>query len=85
MILDIVKIGNSRGVRLPKSLLDGITSSKVIAERKGDLIILKPSNPRDGWEKQIKKVLAEDEQKDIGSLTEFEEITNEFDEEEWTW
>jgi len=85
MILDIVKIGNSKGVRLPKSLLDGITSSKVVAERKGDLIILKPSNPRDGWEKQIKKVLAEAEHKDIGSLTEFEEITNEFDEEEWTW
>ena len=85
MILDIVKIGNSKGVRLPKSLLDGITSSKVIAERKGDLIILRPSNPRDGWEKQIKKILAEEIDGDDDNLPEFEEITNEFDEEEWTW
>ncbi|MCP4298202.1 MAG: AbrB/MazE/SpoVT family DNA-binding domain-containing protein [Proteobacteria bacterium] len=85
MILDIVKIGNSKGVRLPKSLLEGITSSKVVAEKKGDSIILRPSNPRDGWEKQIKKVLAEERNKDRGDLSEFGEITNDFDEEEWTW
>jgi antitoxin MazE len=85
MILDIVKIGNSKGVRLPKVLLDGINSSKVIAERKGDCIILKPSNPREGWEKQIKKVLSEEINKNSESLSEFESTTNEFDEEEWTW
>jgi len=85
MILDIVKIGNSKGVRLPKSLLEGITSSKVVAERKGDSIILRPSNPRDGWEEKIKMVLAEEKYKDSDDLSEFEEITNEFDEEEWTW
>lgn len=85
MILDIVKIGNSKGVRLPKALLEGITSSKVVAERKGDSIILKPCNPREGWEKQIKKVLAEEKNKENDGLSAFEDITNEFDEEEWTW
>ena len=85
MILDIVKIGNSKGVRLPKALLDGITSNKVVAERKGDLIILKPSDPREGWEEQIKKVLAEEKDRNNDGLSAFEDITNEFDEEEWTW
>ncbi|MBT4642254.1 MAG: AbrB/MazE/SpoVT family DNA-binding domain-containing protein [Deltaproteobacteria bacterium] len=85
MILDIVKIGNSKGVRLPKTLLDGITSSKVVAERKGDSIILKPCNPREGWVEQIKKVLAEEKNKKDEDMSMFEDITNEFDEEEWTW
>lgn len=85
MILDIVKIGNSKGVRLPKALLDGITSNKVVAERKGDSIILTPSNPREGWEEQIKKVLAEEKNQKNDHLSTFEKITNEFDEEEWTW
>ena len=85
MILDIVKIGNSKGVRLPKALLDGITSNKVVAERKGDSIILKPSNPREGWVEQIKKVLAEEQNKTDDDLSMLENITNEFDDEEWTW
>ena len=85
MILDIVKIGNSKGVRLPKALLDGITSNKVVAERKGDSIILKPSNPREGWVDQINRVQAEDQDKTDDDLSMLENITNEFDDEEWTW
>lgn len=85
MILDIVKIGNSKGVRLPKALLDGITANKVEAERKGDSIILRPSNPREGWVEQIKKVQAEMENKTDDDLSMLENITNEFDDEEWTW
>ncbi len=85
MILDIVKIGNSKGVRLPKALLDGITANKVVAERKGDSIILKPSNPREGWVEQIKKAQAEEQSKTDDDLSLLENITNEFDDEEWTW
>lgn len=85
MILDIVKIGNSKGVRLPKALLEGITSNKVAAERKGDSIILKPCNPREGWVEQIKKVLAEEENRTDDDLSMLENITNEFDDEEWAW
>ena len=85
MILDIVRIGNSKGVRLPKALLDGITSNKVVAERKGDSIILKPSNPREGLVEQIKKVLAEVPHSSDDDFSAFENITNEFDDEEWTW
>lgn len=85
MILDIVKIGNSKGVRLPKALLDGINSNKVVAERKGDSIILRPCNPREGWVEQIKKVQAEGGNKTDNDLSLLENIENEFDDEEWTW
>ncbi len=85
MILDIVKIGNSKGVRLPKALLEGLTSTKVVAERKGDLIILKPCNPREAWKEQIRKALAEEKSKNDDGLSSFEDVTNEFDEEEWIW
>ena len=85
MILDIVKIGNSKGVRLPKALLEGIKADKVSAEREGDAIILRPSNPREGWEEQIKKVLSEEKSKSDDNISDFEAITNIFDEEEWEW
>ena len=52
MEVKLVKIGNSRGVRLPKALLmqTGMTE-RVEIEARGNSIILKPvKNLRAGWE-----------------------------------
>lgn len=51
----LVKIGNSKGLRLPKALLlqTGMTE-RVEIEARGHSIILKPvKNLRDGWEKSF--------------------------------
>lgn len=51
MQLDIIKIGNSRGIRLPNTVLKecGI-DSKVELEIEDNRIILKPvKTPRQGW------------------------------------
>ena len=51
MQMDIIKIGNSKGIRLPLAVLKqcGI-DSKVELEIKDNYIILKPiKNPRQGW------------------------------------
>ena len=51
----LVKIGNSKGLRLPKALLlqTGMTE-RVEIEARGHSIILKPvKNLRSGWEKSF--------------------------------
>ncbi len=56
MKMDIIKIGNSKGIRLPQAVLKqcGI-DSKVELEVKDNYIILKPvKNPRQGWAASFK-------------------------------
>ncbi len=64
MILDIVKIGNSQGIRIPKSILEecGI-AEKVEVEVKNHNIFIKPINPRSGWEESFKKMRKNDDDK----------------------
>ncbi|HBE80138.1 MAG TPA: AbrB/MazE/SpoVT family DNA-binding domain-containing protein [Firmicutes bacterium] len=56
MQMDIIKIGNSKGIRLPQTVLKqcGI-ESKVELEIQDDCIILKPvKTPRQGWAEAFK-------------------------------
>jgi antitoxin MazE len=58
MELSIIKIGNSKGIRLSKSILKQLgIKDKVELVIKDDQLILKPIlKPRDGWEKQFKQM-----------------------------
>ena len=52
MIVSVIPIGNSKGIRLPKALLNQLQiSDKLDLEVKDQKIILKPvsGNPRAGW------------------------------------
>ena len=56
MRMNIIKIGNSKGIRLPQAVLKqcGI-DSKVDLEIQDDCIIIKPvKNPREGWAEAFK-------------------------------
>lgn len=56
MLMDIIKIGNSKGIRLPLAVLKqcGI-DSKVELEIKDNYIIIKAvNNPRQGWAEAFK-------------------------------
>jgi antitoxin MazE len=63
----LVRIGNSRGVRLPKALIEqvGLRDNTVELIVRDDEIVLRSpkrkrrKNPREGWEEQIKKAIAE--------------------------
>ena len=58
MILPVVRIGNSKGVRLPKTILEQchITDSVEI-EVNNENITLRPfRQPRHGWAEQMKKM-----------------------------
>ena len=64
MLVSVVQIGNSRGIRLPKAILDQLSiSDKLELEVENSQIILTPvsRNPRDGWDAAFKKMSAEGE------------------------
>ena len=76
----LVRIGNSRGVRLPKALLQevGLTDDLELSVEGGALVIRPSGKPRAGWAESIDKYGIEGE----GLLLDF---PNRFDDEEWEW
>lgn len=58
MEIQVVKIGNSKGIRLSKTLLEryNIRDKLEIIFEKGYLILKPVSRPRSGWEKAFKEM-----------------------------
>ena len=58
MEVSVIKIGNSKGIRLSKTLLDQYNikdTVEIILEK--EQIVIKPlSRPRKGWEKAFKRM-----------------------------
>jgi antitoxin MazE len=51
----LTKIGNSRGVRIPKALIEqaGLEGEVELIARDGEIIISNTRNPREGWEQSF--------------------------------
>lgn len=76
MKVSIVKIGNSKGIRLSKSILDqyNITDAVEMIFEKGQIIIQPVSEPRKGWEHSFKQMAEnEDDQLFIDDVFDDEE------------
>lgn len=78
----VIKIGNSRGVRIPHIMLEqaGLTDEvemKVVGDK---LIIHATHQPRHGWD----NLFAEMAKKGDDRLLD-EPLSTQWDEEEWTW
>lgn len=78
----LVRIGNSRGIRIPKPLIDqtGLKDDVEIVVRGNTLVIIPARPPRAGWEKAFKAMAARGD----------DQIVNEprrmcWDEDEWRW
>ncbi|HWA89035.1 MAG TPA: AbrB/MazE/SpoVT family DNA-binding domain-containing protein [Rhizomicrobium sp.] len=79
---EIVRIGNSHGVRIPKAIREqaGLTG-KVTMTVTGDALVIRPQRkPREGWAQQYRKALkANPDQElllpDIGTVYD----------KDWTW
>lgn len=80
----IIKIGNSKGIRLPKAIIDQyqLKDEAAVETREDGLVIRPLDNPRAGWEASFKKMLQADDDRllDTDSGTE-----TEWDEKEWEW
>jgi antitoxin MazE len=80
----IVKIGNSQGVRIPKTLLDesGLSGEVDISVHDGTLVITGARRPRQGWDEAFRQMAqrGDDELLD-GDVA----IAGSFDTESWEW
>ena len=85
MKLDIIKIGNSQGIRLPKALLKqcNLKGRVIVKVEDGKLILLPDTekHAREGWDTAFKK-MAEAGDDALCELASFELSLNE---EDWEW
>jgi antitoxin MazE len=82
----LVKIGNSRGVRLPKAVIAqaGLTDQIDIAVRRNEVILRSASaKPRQGWDQAFRSAIASRGQDERDGP--WQSTPNAFDLEEWTW
>ncbi len=79
----VVRIGNSRGIRIPKVILEQChIDDEVELETKGNCLIIKSSHyVREGWEKTFQKM--HENHEDVLLID--DGIPTEWDEEEWKW
>ncbi|MAT53490.1 MAG: MazF family transcriptional regulator [Saprospirales bacterium] len=58
MEISVIKIGNSRGIRLAKAILDkyGIQDTVELILKEGYLILKPVRKPREGWEDAFKEM-----------------------------
>ena len=79
----LIKIGNSHGIRIPKSILEqsGIRDSVEIVSKKDQLIIKPVKNVREGWELAFKKM---NENGDDELIID-DNLSHSWDKEEWQW
>lgn len=82
---NIVKIGNSHGIRIPKLLLEQIgLMGQVEVEAQSDQLVIRPivKTTREGWSEKFQEmaVRGDDTLLDEETLT-----ASQWDKEEWEW
>ena len=86
MKTNIVTIGNSQGVRIPKILLEQSKLTKEVElEVRGETIVILPARkPREGWREMFQKAMEAGEIDDAEEFADWEQASlTSFDEEGW--
>ena len=78
----VVKIGNSRGIRIPRLLLEqaGLDGDVEMVVQGGKLVISTAQNPRQGWEAQFEKMAEKGADRMID-----EAAPTDWDDKAWVW
>ncbi|MDP2175218.1 MAG: AbrB/MazE/SpoVT family DNA-binding domain-containing protein [Bacteroidota bacterium] len=81
MDITIINIGNSKGIRLPKTILDkyNIHEKVELILEKGYIILKPKTEPRKNWEKAFKKMHENGDDKLL-----MDDVFNDETFEEWT-
>ena len=83
----IVRIGTSRGIRLPKPLIEqaGLTDEVELKIRDGEIVIARVGQPRQGWA-EAAQALARRALAGLGGNELLDgPVSTRFDREEWEW
>ncbi|MCP5061833.1 MAG: AbrB/MazE/SpoVT family DNA-binding domain-containing protein [Ignavibacteriae bacterium] len=85
MITKVIRIGNSRGIRIPKSIIEqsGINNEVELVVKNDRIIIKSVSSKRQNWDSVFKEMAKnkDDILLDENSLSK----QNSWDKEEWVW
>jgi len=78
----IVRVGNSRGIRLPKALLDqaGLSDDVELVAEPGRIVIAAAVRPRAGWAEAARAMAERGDDALLDPPT-----PTEFDDAEWAW
>ena len=78
----IVRIGNSQGIRIPKSLLDQcrLDGPLEIEVQGNQLVVRAASRPRQDWDEAFRAMHAHQDDRLLDS-----ETSSQWDEDEWVW
>ena len=78
----LIRVGNSRGVRLPKPLIEeaGLTDAVELRVRNGAIVIARVARARSGWAEAARRMRERDEDGLLDPPT-----PTRFDEWEWKW
>jgi len=78
----LVKIGNSRGIRIPKALLDRLhlADDIEIVVREDHLEVRRGRKPREGWGERFARMAARGDDRLVEAPT-----ATAWDNEEWEW
>jgi len=79
----LISIGNSRGVRIPKPLIEqcGLADEVEMDVQDGTILIHAPRDPRAGWAEAFRQMADSGDDK----LLDAEAPQTRWDEEEWEW
>lgn len=81
----LIRIGNSKGIRIPKPLIEqsALTDEVELIVGDHEIILRSASSPRQGWEKAFRDMAKnhDDVLIDVHSPT----VDNQWDKDEWTW
>ena len=83
MKLKLVRVGNSKGIRIPKPLIEqcGFGDTVEVSVKDGCVVIAAERKPRQGWEEAFRSAgLPNDDEILLAGVT-----PNEFDRDEWQW
>jgi len=75
MNVDIIKIGNSKGIRIPSVILSELNlneNDKVVIQIENNMILVKPYKPRHNWTELFKEMSKNGDDK----LIDLPELTN---------
>lgn len=82
MKAQIIQIGNSQGIRIPKMLLEEtkISGEVDIIPHPDGILIRKTNKPRNGWSEAFRLIAENDEEELIETP-----VSDSFEKKEWNW
>ena len=82
MKVDLLRIGNSRGIRIPKPLIEqcGLRGAVELRVENERLIVSRACKPRAGWNEAFEAATGQSDELLLEGIPQ-----NEFDAKEWKW